>query len=46
MSLTKEETAKIIADYGVKEGDTGSPEVQALARASELARSSAITNKS
>ncbi len=28
MSLTKEETAKIIADYGVKEGDTGSPEVQ------------------
>ncbi|MDF2177073.1 30S ribosomal protein S15 [Aliiglaciecola sp. CAU 1673] len=28
MSLTKEETAKIIADFGVKEGDTGSPEVQ------------------
>ncbi|NMH61179.1 30S ribosomal protein S15 [Alteromonas ponticola] len=28
MSLTKEETAQIIADYGVKEGDTGSPEVQ------------------
>ncbi|GFD94202.1 30S ribosomal protein S15 [Alteromonas sp. KUL156] len=28
MSLTKEETAKIIAEYGVKEGDTGSPEVQ------------------
>ncbi|GGO74205.1 30S ribosomal protein S15 [Bowmanella pacifica] len=28
MSLTKEETANIIADYGVKEGDTGSPEVQ------------------
>lgn len=28
MSLTKEETAKLIAEYGVKEGDTGSPEVQ------------------
>ena len=28
MSLTKDETATIIADYGVKEGDTGSPEVQ------------------
>ncbi|AYA64148.1 MULTISPECIES: 30S ribosomal protein S15 [Alteromonas] len=28
MSLTKEETAQIVADYGVKEGDTGSPEVQ------------------
>ena len=28
MSLTKAETAKIIAEYGVKEGDTGSPEVQ------------------
>ena len=28
MSLTKEQTAKIIAEYGVKEGDTGSPEVQ------------------
>lgn len=28
MSLTKTETAQIIADYAVKEGDTGSPEVQ------------------
>ena len=28
MSLTTQETAQIIADYGVKEGDTGSPEVQ------------------
>ncbi|MAJ70496.1 MAG: 30S ribosomal protein S15 [Alteromonadaceae bacterium TMED7] len=28
MSLTKEETAGIVAEYGVKEGDTGSPEVQ------------------
>lgn len=28
MSLTKVETANIIAEYGVKEGDTGSPEVQ------------------
>ncbi|BDX05708.1 30S ribosomal protein S15 [Planctobacterium marinum] len=28
MSLSKNETANIIAEYGVKEGDTGSPEVQ------------------
>jgi small subunit ribosomal protein S15 len=28
MSLTTVETAGIIADYGIKEGDTGSPEVQ------------------
>lgn len=28
MSLTKQETASIIADYQTKEGDTGSPEVQ------------------
>ena len=28
MSLTKQQTAEIIADYAVKEGDTGSPEVQ------------------
>jgi small subunit ribosomal protein S15 len=28
MSLTTQETADIIAEYGVKEGDTGSPEVQ------------------
>lgn len=28
MSLTKQETAKIISDYAVKEGDTGSPQVQ------------------
>ncbi|MBO1255585.1 30S ribosomal protein S15 [Alteromonas sp. 5E99-2] len=28
MSLTKTETAQIISDYAVKEGDTGSPEVQ------------------
>ncbi|GGD75449.1 30S ribosomal protein S15 [Lacimicrobium alkaliphilum] len=28
MSLTKQETADLIAEYGVKEGDTGSPEVQ------------------
>lgn len=28
MSLTKQETAQIITDYAVKEGDTGSPEVQ------------------
>jgi small subunit ribosomal protein S15 len=28
MSLTTEQTATIIADYSVKENDTGSPEVQ------------------
>ncbi|WP_412973105.1 30S ribosomal protein S15 [Glaciecola sp. MF2-115] len=28
MSLTTEEMATIVAEYGVKEGDTGSPEVQ------------------
>lgn len=28
MSLSKAETAQIISDYAVKEGDTGSPEVQ------------------
>ena len=28
MSLTKQETADIISEYGLKEGDTGSPEVQ------------------
>jgi small subunit ribosomal protein S15 len=28
MSLTTEQTATIIADYGLKQGDTGSTEVQ------------------
>jgi small subunit ribosomal protein S15 len=28
MSLSTQETAQIIADYGVKEGDTGSSQVQ------------------
>lgn len=28
MSITAEEKAKVIKDYGTKEGDTGSPEVQ------------------
>ncbi|GGW89419.1 30S ribosomal protein S15 [Alteromonas halophila] len=28
MSLTKEETANVISEFGVKEGDSGSPEVQ------------------
>ncbi|WP_017446286.1 30S ribosomal protein S15 [Gayadomonas joobiniege] len=28
MSLTNAEKAQIVADYAVKEGDTGSPEVQ------------------
>ncbi len=32
MSLTKAETAKIIAEYGVKEGDTGSPSRRGLLR--------------
>ena len=28
MSLSKQETANIVAEYSLKEGDTGSPEVQ------------------
>ena len=28
MSLTTEQTATILAEFAVKEGDTGSPEVQ------------------
>jgi len=28
MSLTTQETADIVSQYGTKEGDTGSPEVQ------------------
>ncbi|MBP5399588.1 MAG: 30S ribosomal protein S15 [Alphaproteobacteria bacterium] len=28
MSITKEATSKIVKTYGLKEGDTGSPEVQ------------------
>ncbi|MBT1449442.1 30S ribosomal protein S15 [Glaciecola sp. XM2] len=28
MSLTTQETADLISEYGLKEGDTGSPEVQ------------------
>ncbi len=28
MSITAEDKAKVIKDYGTKEGDTGSPEVQ------------------
>lgn len=28
MSLTTKETADLISEYGLKEGDTGSPEVQ------------------
>lgn len=28
MSITVEEKAKVIKEYGTKEGDTGSPEVQ------------------
>ena len=28
MSITAEEKAKVMKEYGTKEGDTGSPEVQ------------------
>ena len=28
MSITKEEKARIMSEFGAKEGDTGSPEVQ------------------
>lgn len=28
MSITKEQKAELIGEYGAKEGDTGSPEVQ------------------
>lgn len=37
MSLTTEQTATIIADYSVKENDTGSPEVQVAILSSRIA---------
>ncbi len=37
MSITVEAKAKLIKDYGTKEGDTGSPEVQVAILSSRIA---------
>jgi small subunit ribosomal protein S15 len=37
MSITAEDKAKVIKDYGNKEGDTGSPEVQVAILSSRIA---------
>ncbi len=37
MSITPEEKAKLIKDYGTKAGDTGSPEVQVAVLSSRIA---------
>ena len=37
MSITTEEKAKVIKDYGTKDGDTGSPEVQVAILSSRIA---------
>jgi small subunit ribosomal protein S15 len=37
MSITAEEKAKLIKDYGTKAGDTGSPEVQVAVLSSRIA---------
>ena len=37
MSITAEEKAKVIKDYGTKDGDTGSPEVQVAILSSRIA---------
>jgi small subunit ribosomal protein S15 len=37
MSITAEEKARVIKDYGTKEGDTGSPEVQVAVLSSRIA---------
>lgn len=37
MSITAEEKAKVIKDFGTKEGDTGSPEVQVAILSSRIA---------
>ena len=37
MSITAEEKAKVIKDYGTKAGDTGSPEVQVAILSSRIA---------
>lgn len=37
MSITVEEKARVIKEYGTKEGDTGSPEVQVAILSSRIA---------
>ncbi|MXQ08564.1 30S ribosomal protein S15 [Alphaproteobacteria bacterium GH1-50] len=37
MSITAEEKAKVIKDFGTKDGDTGSPEVQVAILSSRIA---------
>ncbi len=37
MSITKEEKARIMSEFGAKEGDTGSPEVQVAVLSSRIA---------
>ncbi len=37
MSITAEEKAKVIKEYGTKDGDTGSPEVQVAILSSRIA---------
>ncbi len=37
MSITAEEKQKLIKDYGTKDGDTGSPEVQVAVLTSRIA---------
>ena len=37
MSITTEEKAKVIKEFGTKEGDTGSPEVQVAILSSRIA---------
>jgi len=37
MSITVEDKARVIKDYGTKEGDTGSPEVQVAILSSRIA---------
>ena len=37
MSITAEEKAKVIKDFGTKDGDTGSPEVQIAILSSRIA---------
>ena len=37
MSITVEEKARVIAEFGTKEGDTGSPEVQIAILSSRIA---------
>lgn len=37
MSITKEDKARVMSEYGAKEGDTGSPEVQVAVLSSRIA---------